>query len=141
MLDLESPTPSTNIAEALRFFTGAIKKRCTAFLISDFIDKGYETAARVASYKHDLIAVKVFDQREAELPPIGLVNMLDAETGRQLWVDTSSRAVREAHRAWFVNHDQQMRSIFSKIGVDLVSIRTDQDYVLPLMNLFKKRMV
>lgn len=129
----------TNIAEALRYFTNVIKKKCTAFIISDFIDSGYDEAIKIANKKHDLIALKIYDERETILPPIGLLNMRDAETGEMIWVDTSSKKVRANYEKWWIEMNAKQKEIFSKAGVDSAAVRTDEDYVQPLMKLFKKR--
>jgi len=129
----------TNISEVLSYLTNAIKKRCTAFVISDFIDDDFEDALKIANRKHDIVALKVYDKRETEMPSIGLVKLKDAETGQYNWVDTSKRAVRNAYRAWWIENDQTTKNIFSKCGVDNVSVSTDDDYVKALISLFKKR--
>lgn len=130
---------NTNISEALKYLTNAIKKRSTAFIISDFIDDDFEDAMKIANQKHDVVALKVFDKRETELPPIGLIKLKDAETGEFQWVDTSSRVVREAYRTWWQNNDKSTKTLFSKCGVDNVSVGTHEDYVKALIALFKKR--
>ncbi|MBN2166296.1 MAG: DUF58 domain-containing protein [Marinilabiliaceae bacterium] len=130
----------TNISEALRFLKNAIKKRSTAFLISDFIDADFEDALKIANQKHDLVALKVYDKRETEIPPIGLMKLKDAETGNIAWINTSNRKVREDYKKWWIDQDTKARSILRKCGVDHVSVRTDEDYVKALMALFKKRM-
>lgn len=129
----------TNLSEVLRYLTSAIKKRCTAFVISDFMDDNFEKALRIANQKHDLVALQVYDHRETDLPPIGLVKLKDAESGQFKWVDTSDRVVRESYRKWWVTRDQQVQTIFAKSGVDSVKVRTDEDYVRSLITLFKKR--
>ncbi len=129
----------TNISEALKYLTNAIKKRCTAFIISDFIDDNFEDALKIANQKHDVVALKVFDKRETEIPAIGMIKLKDAETGQYQWADTSNRAVREAYRKWWHETDEATRRLFSKCGVDNVSVRTDEDYVKALISLFKKR--
>ncbi|MEA3443607.1 MAG: DUF58 domain-containing protein [Bacteroidota bacterium] len=139
LIEFKPEHKETNIAEALGYFTNVIKKKCTAFLISDFIDTGYEDAIKIANKKHDLIALKIYDERETKLPPIGLVKMKDAETGDLIWVDTSSKKVRRNYEKWWNDTSIRQKEIFSKAGVDSVAIRTDEDYVRPLMKLFKKR--
>ena len=139
LIDFEPEEKGTDIAEGLKFFTNVVKKRCTAFLISDFIGTGYSDALRIAGLKHDLIALRVYDQREAELPPVGLVRMKDAETGEIALVDTSNKAVRNSYKKWWQNLEQETIANLKKCGVDLASIRTDEDYVKPLVQLFKKR--
>ncbi len=130
---------NTNIGEALRFLTSAIKKRSTAFLISDFISEDFEQTIRIAARKHDLIALRVTDKRENELPPIGLVKFRDAETGKMHWVDTSSSDTRAFYRYWIEKKTEQLNGVFSRNGVDNAMLFTDEDYVKPLMKLFRKR--
>lgn len=139
LLDFTPQNRETNISEALRYLTNAIKKRCTAFVISDFIDTGFEDAMKIANNKHDMVALKIYDQRETVMPSIGLVKMKDAETGKFMWVDTSSRNVRETYAFWWRENDKKCFDILNKAGVDKAIIRTDEDYVKPLMNLFKRR--
>jgi uncharacterized protein (DUF58 family) len=139
LINFAPANKETNIAEALRFFTNAIKKRSIAFIISDFIDSGFDDALKIANKKHDVIALKVYDQRETELPSIGLVKLKDAESGKFIWADTANRTVRENYARWWIQNNLRVNEIFSKSGVDYVSIRTDEDYVRPLMNLFKNR--
>lgn len=139
LLDFKPENRRTDISEALRYFTNAIKKRSVAFLFSDFITEDFDTALRVTQQKHDLIAVNISDPAEEMLPSIGLVRVRDAESGQLRWLDTSSEATRKAQEAWIRKHKQYLRDSFSKSGTDVVNIRTDQDYVRPLINLFKKR--
>ena len=129
----------TDLCDVLRYLTSAIKNRCTAFVISDFMDDNFEKALRIANQKHDLVALQVYDHRETELPAIGLVKLKDAETGQFKWVDTSDRLVRESYSRWWTTRDQQVQTIFAKSGVDSVKVRTDEDYVRSLITLFKKR--
>lgn len=136
----------TNISEALRYLTNAIKKRSTAFIISDFMDENNQTgmprfdeAIRIANRKHDVIGLKIYDEREKVLPPVGLIRMRDAETGEYAWVDTSSPKLRNQYANWYKTMDSNVNTILMKAGVDYVSIATGQDYVKPLINLFKKR--
>lgn len=139
LLDFEPSSQTTNISAALEFFTNAVKKRCIAFVISDFIDSNFKDALTIASRKHDVVALRLFDQREAEMPNIGLVQMTDAETGENQWVDTSSRAVRESYANWWQNHSAEIERTFKHSGVDYASVATGDDYIKPLMNLFKHR--
>ena len=139
LIDFHSEHSETNISEALRYFTNVIKKRCTAFLLSDFLDEGFEDALKIANKKHDLIAVNVFDQRETELPDMGMIHIKDAETGQRMWVDSGSRRVRESYKERSLKQANHLHDTFRKSGVDVVKIRTDQDYVKPLIGLFKKR--
>ncbi len=130
---------NTNLSETLKYLTNAIKKRCTAFIISDFIDENFEDALKIANQKHDVVALKVYDKRETEMPSIGLIKLKDAETNQYNWVDTSSKAVRDAYKKWWIENDQTTKNTFSKCGVDNVSVNTDDDYVKALISLFKKR--
>jgi uncharacterized protein (DUF58 family) len=139
LVDFRAQDQETNISEALRYFTNVIKKRCTAFLLSDFLDRGFEDAIRLANRKHDLIAVNVVDQRESEMPDAGLIRVKNAETGQRIWVDTSSRKTREAYAEWSAKQVRYLNDVFVRSGVDAVKIRTDQDYVKPLIGLFRKR--
>lgn len=139
LVDFRTENQETNIAEALRFLTNAIKKRCTAFVISDFIDKKFDKAMQIANNKHDVIAIRIYDTREEELPNIGLARFKDAETAEKIWVDTSSTETRKIYRDWFISTENYLKKTFLKSGVDVVKIRTGQDYVKPLINLFKKR--
>jgi uncharacterized protein (DUF58 family) len=139
LIEFKPESKGTDIGEALRYFTNMVKKRSIAFLISDFIGKGFEDSLKIANKKHDLVAVRIFDQREAILPEVGLLKMVDAETGKQIVVDTSDRNVRENYVRHFKNQESELAQIFAKSGVDVVKIRTDQNYVQPLMNLFKRR--
>ena len=139
LLDFKSQSHKTNLDEPLRFLTNAIKKRCTAFIISDFIVPDFEEALRIASNKHDIVALKVFDPVEKALPDIGLVKVSDAETGYEKWIDTSSRTTRNEYEKWWTSHIELIKNIFKKCGVDSTELRTDLDYVKPLMKLFKNR--
>lgn len=139
LLEYQPQSSGTDISESLRFLTNAIKKRCTAFLISDFRDKGYARSLQVANNKHDVAALHVYDIRETTLPSVGLLRVLDAETGRERWIDTSRSKVRESYAMKWESHWEMMKEIFSRAGVDSVSLRTGEDYVLPLMRLFKHR--
>ena len=139
LLDFTSESRRTNLDEPLRFLTNAIKKRCTAFIISDFIAPEFEEALRIASNKHDIVALKVYDPLEQSIPDIGLVKVSDSETGEEKWIDTSSGITRRAYEEWWINHIEIIKNIFNRCGVDSTELRTDLDYVKPLMKLFKKR--
>jgi uncharacterized protein (DUF58 family) len=130
----------TNISEALRFLKNAIKKRCTAFVLSDFMDDDFESALKIANQKHDIVALKVYDKRETELPPIGWMKLKDAETDDLAWINTTDSKVRDQYKKWWINQDTRTKTTFRKCGVDNVSVRTDEDYVKALIALFKKRM-
>ena len=139
LLDFKSESRTTNLNEPLRFLTNIIKKRCTAFIISDFIAPDFEESLKIASNKHDIVALKVYDKFENSLPDIGLVKVKDAETGVEKWIDTSSGAVRSAYGTWWNSHLDGIKGTFNRCGVDYTEIRTDLDYVKPLIKLFKKR--
>lgn len=140
LIDFHPEDTQTDIALALKYLTNAIKKRCTAFLISDFINKGsYKDALTIANRKHDIVAIQVYDRREAELPPVGLMKIKDAETGNEQWIDSSSGKVRGAYSAWWNRRQDEMNESFKKSRVDSVSIRTEDDYVKALISLFEKR--
>jgi uncharacterized protein (DUF58 family) len=139
LLDFTSQSKRTNLDEPLRFLTNAIKKRCTAFIISDFIVPEFEEALRIASNKHDIVALKVYDPMERSIPDIGLVKVSDSETGEEKWIDTSSGATRMAYEKWWINHLEITKNIFKRCGVDSAELRTDLDYVKPLIMLFEKR--
>ena len=139
LIDFQPEHRSTNISNALKYLTNAIKKRCTTFVISDFIDTDYENALTIANKKHDVVALKIFDQREQELPSIGLIKIKDAETGEYSWVDTSNKKVRNEYAAWWRKMEAENTEVFKRSGVDVANIRTDQDYVRSLIALFKRR--
>ena len=129
----------TNIAEALRYLTNVIKKRSVAFLISDFFDSGFDDALKIAHRKHDLIAVKIYDDREVKLPEVGLIQVKNAETRKIVWADTSDMQTRNNYYKSWVNNEVALKDFCKKNGIDLVSIRPDEDYVRPLINMFKQR--
>jgi uncharacterized protein (DUF58 family) len=139
LIDFQAESKGTDIAEALRFFTNAIKKKSTAFLISDFMDEGFEKALQIANHKHDLIAVRVTDRRETELPNVGLLRAMDPETGKVRWIDTGSKRARMNYNKWAAEKSKRLDTALSRYGVDMVRVYTGRDYVKPLMNLFKKR--
>ena len=139
LVDFKAESKGTDVAEALKFMTNAIKKRCTAFVISDFKSPNYIDALKIANNKHDLMAVRIFDHLEHEIPNVGLIQMEDAETGVSQWVDTSNASVRR----YFANNarqqESQVKENFKKSGVDMAEVKTGQDYVKPLVAMFKKR--
>ena len=145
IIEFEPTTDGTDISEALRYLTNAIKKKCTAFLLSDMIDVNndgtprYEEALKVAVNRHDLSVIEVYDPRERNIPDVGLVHIKDAETGKAAWVNTSDRKMRRADADWFKNVEQTSSRLFMKYNVDKVSIAVDDDYVKGLMTLFKSR--
>ena len=145
IIEFEPSSDGTDISEALRYLTNAIKKKCTAFLLSDMIDVNtdgslrYEEALKIAVNRHDLSVIEVYDPRERSIPDIGLVHIKDSETGKAAWVNTSDRKMRAAYEEWFRNVEQTSSRLFLKYNVDKVSISLDEDYVKGLMSLFKNR--
>ena len=139
LLDFEPESNKTDIAGALRYFTNVIRKRSTAFLISDFIDDDFEKELQIANRKHDIVAMQVYDVRETELPNISLIKLKDAETGKRIWVDTSDRRLRTAYRNNWSESQLKLQKNFTKAGVDWTSMSTSEDYVRALMRLFKQR--
>lgn len=140
--ELLSFTPKrkgTNISETLRFFNNATKKRSIVFLLSDFFSGNYQDALNIASKRHDVVGVQVYDPRDKELPPVGMIKMTDGETGASQWVDTSDKKVREHYAQQFQQHAQYCRSAFLKSGAELISVRTDEDYVKVLQTFFLNR--
>ncbi len=130
----------TDIKVPLEFLTNALKKRCTAFLLSDFIaNHDYKNALTIANRKHDVVAIQVYDRRVAELPKIGLMKVSDAESGEEVYIDTSSAKVQNAQHVWWREQCEILETIFAKCRVDSVTVRTDGDYVKALLALFAKR--
>ena len=140
IIDLVPTNRGTDIDVALKFMTNALKKRCSAFLLSDFIDNhDYFSSMSIANRKHDLAAIQVYDRRDASMPNVGLVKVRDMETGADRWIDTSSARVRRAFdKAWY-DRQQKVSSITARCGVDMVSVTTDEDYVKALLSLFHNR--
>ncbi len=140
LLSFEPTSRKTNIDFALKYFTNMVKKRCSAFLISDFIDDNdYSDSLLIASKKHDLAALQIYDPREKELPDVGLMKVKDAETNEDMWVDTSSKTIRKVYEQYVREKDELLAQRFAKSGVDYISISTTDDYVKSLMKLFKQR--
>lgn len=145
MLELEPTSDGTDIGAALRFLTNAIKKKCTAFLLSDMLDVNadgspkYEDALKVAAGRHDISVIDVYDPREREIPAVGLVHIKDAETGRGAWVNTDSAAMRKSYSDWMRSSESGRKKLLNKYQIDSVDISTGSDYVKALMSLFHKR--
>lgn len=139
LIDFKPENKGTNVAEALKYFTSAIKKKCTAFIISDFMSPDFEAELKIANKKHDIIALRLYDKREEDFPDLGLIPVKDEESGNVFWVDTSDRHVREAYRLNARQGKAWLKDVFSKSGVDAADIGTHESYVKPLMTLFKKR--
>ena len=140
LLNFNAQSRKTDIKLGIEYLTNVMKRRCTAFILSDFIDqKDYINALTIANRKHDVIAIQLYDKRVTELPNIGLMKVRDAETGHEQWIDTSSAALRNAHHKWWSDNQSKLKSTFTKSNVDSVSVRTDHDYVKALLSLFAKR--
>ena len=140
LLNFKAENRGTNLNLALEYLTSGIKKRCTAFLISDFLDSpDYYKSLSIANHKHDVIAVQVYDKREAHLPNVGLIKVKDSERDNERWIDTSSRRVRQAYDRWWYERQQAMSDTLTRSNVDLAQVATDEDFVKALMALFKKR--
>ena len=140
LLDFHAESTRTDISQAVQYLTQAQKRRCTAFAISDFMDeRDFRQPLTIANRKHDVVAIQVYDRRIEELPDVGLMKVRDAETGFERFIDTSSKRIREAQRKWWKGRAEYLHDTFTRSNVDSVSVRTDQDYVTALMNLFAKR--
>ncbi|MDT8401718.1 MAG: DUF58 domain-containing protein [Bacteroidales bacterium] len=139
LLDFKPLSSKTNLNEALRYLTNALKKRCTAFIISDFMAPDFDRSLQIASNKHDIVGLRISDILEKELPDLGLLYLSDPETGHKVWVDTSIKSVRSKFSRQWVDEKQKLNEVFTRCGVDNVNIFTGEDYVRPLMNLFKLR--
>lgn len=140
IINFEPQSYGTDIDCALRFLTNAIKKRSTAFLISDFIDNhDYFKSMSIANKKHDLAAIQVYDKRDAEMPNVGLVRLKDMEIGNDIWIDTASKKVRQTYAKDWYMRQQNLSSVTSRSGVDLASVTTDEDFVKALLGLFRRR--
>ena len=140
LLEFKPESNATGISLALRYLTNVIKKRCTSFLISDFIDDNLQQDAfTIANRKHDVVALQVYDIRDVEIPPVGLVKFKDAETGQRLWVDTNSSKVREMYKKYWADSMANLNQMVKYAGIDFVSLEVTEDYVKALMRLFNMR--
>ncbi len=139
LIEFSPESEETDMVEPLRFLTNAIKKRCTTFVLSDFICPPFEDSLKIAARKHDVVALQIYDRRETEMPAVGLVKFSDAETGMERWIDTDASAVRKNYRRFWLEHTAGINAVFARCGVDMASIDTSEDYVKPLIKLFKKR--
>ncbi|HSH64823.1 MAG TPA: DUF58 domain-containing protein [Bacteroidia bacterium] len=139
LIEFQPEHKKTDIRQVLRYLTSVIKKRSVAFIISDFMAGDFTDALKIANKKHDLVALRIYDKREQELPNIGLIKVMDTETGQLKWVDTTDKNVRTHFAAVAKKRDAYLKDIFNKSGVDSANICTADSYIQPLMNLFKKR--
>lgn len=145
IIEFEPSSNGTDIGESLRFLTNAIKKKCTAFILSDMLDVSsngipvYEDAIKVAINRHDISVIRVYDRREKSIPDVGIVNVKDSETGETSYVNTSSKKVRMAYANWFNNMEKEFSNLCNRYGIDNVSIETSDDYVKGLIAFFRRR--
>jgi uncharacterized protein (DUF58 family) len=144
LISFEPESSRTAISEAVRFMSNVSKKRCTTFILSDFMNSprdktALEDALKIAGSKHDLVGIRVYDRREAELPDVGIVELQDAETGGKVWLDTSSRSVREHYARSWEERSEAINELLRRNRIDTAMISTDGDYVVELIKLFKKR--
>lgn len=140
LLDFTPERQGTDLSLALRYMTDALKKRCTSFIISDFIDShNYSKALTIASGKHDVYAIQVYDKRDAQLPNVGLMRVADLETGHECWVDTSSSSTRKAYNKWWYDRQQAMNTALRRCRVETATVATDENYVIALRSLFQAR--
>lgn len=139
LISHETENTGTDLKLALEYLTNIQKKRAIVFCLSDYITSGYETALNIASRKHDIVGIHIYDKSEKQLPNAGLIRMKDAETGSEGIIDTSVRKVRENYAQWFTKHENTFKNSFNKSGSDVLSIQTDEDYVRSLLKFFKKR--
>ena len=139
LIDFKAESNGTQIKEALRYFNNIVKKRSICFVLSDFMDQDYEEPLRIASRRHDIIGIHLYDPRDQSLPDVGLLKAIDAETQKTQWIDTGSAHTRTAYEQNFADNFQYFNSTFLKTGADTMSIRTDESYVNALMRFFKKR--
>jgi uncharacterized protein (DUF58 family) len=139
LIEFESKSKKTDLSQALKYLSSVLKKKAIVFLISDFMVKDYEHTLKIASKRHDVTGIRVFDQREESIPNIGVVNMLDAETGETLLVDTTSKKVRMDYEKYYRENINYFKDIFSKCGAGTISSRVDESYVTKLLGYFKAR--
>jgi uncharacterized protein (DUF58 family) len=141
LIEFEPDSHETDIAQALQYLTNAMKRRVSVFVISDFIDKNtnLEQSLKIANNKHDVVGLHIYDEREAEIPSMGMVKFKDAETGKYKWIDSSSKRVRNIYRKWWLEKNRNLDTILKRSKIDYVSINTREDYVKSLVALFKKR--
>ncbi len=139
LLDFKAEESKTNISEALRYLTNSIKKRSIAFVLSDFMDDDFEKAIKIANNKHDVIALQITDKAEYQLPKTGLVQVFNPETKQAMWIDTNNQKIRKIYEHHIHNQQEKMDTVFSKAGVDKITLFTGEDYIKPLKQLFKMR--
>lgn len=139
LIEFEPESNLTELSVPLRFLTNAIRKRCTAFILSDFLCSDFEDSLKIANRKHDVVALRIYDRREKELPSMGLIRFIDPETNAAQWIDTSLQGTRQAYSEYWKKQEKRLTEMFTRSGVDFTSIDTSEDYVKPLIALFKRR--
>ena len=139
LLDFQPEDSGTNLSEALKYLNNVIKKRSITFVLSDFMDRDYSDSLSIAKRRHDIVGIRIYDPKEMEVPDIGLVRVVDAETNKLMWLDTSRKSVREAYAKQYRDNVEYCRTAFLKSGADLISIRTDESYTNALLKFFKRR--
>lgn len=139
LINFQPENKNTDLSEPLRYLTNVIKKRCTAFILSDFIAPDFEKPLRIAGSKHDIAALEIYDKREIGIPDVGMLKLIDAESGYEKIIDTSNKRIRDMYADRWEKRHQKALEVFSKCGVDTTMISTDEDYVKPLIKLFKLR--
>lgn len=139
LLSFEAKGQGTDVGVALKYLTNAQKRRCSTFVISDFISPDFIKPLSIANNKHDVVALQVYDHRETEIPNVGIIKVKDAETGEYFWVNTANKKVRKEYADWWETFQHNTEKLFKQKKVDFVKIRTNEDYVFALQNLFKQR--
>ena len=139
LIAFEPENKGTDIGEALRYFNNVIKKRAVCFVISDFMGENFESPLKIANKKHDIVTISINDIREEELPDIGLIQMKDAETGEVKWIDTGNKLVRHNYKKNYLQNKEEVNQLFKNSGIDTIQLRTDMDYIKPLIQFFKRR--
>lgn len=139
LIDFKPRNKKTDISQALRYLNNVMKKRSIVFLFSDFVDSNFNIPLSIAAKRHDIVGVRVIDQREQELPNVGLMRLMDAESGEARWINTSSRTVREQYKAFYLQKEKQAAEAFLKSGADMITLQTGMPYINTLMNFFKRR--
>ncbi|MDB0006767.1 DUF58 domain-containing protein [Flavobacteriales bacterium] len=139
LIAFEPENKGTDIGEALRYFNNVIKKRAVCFVISDFMGDNFEAPLKIANKKHDVVTISINDKREEELPDIGLIQMKDAETGEVKWIDTGNKSIRQNYKKNYLRNKEEVNQLFKNSGVDSIQLRTDMDYIKPLIQFFKRR--
>tara|TARA_Y100000385_G_scaffold69732_1_gene69934 strand:+ start:2737 stop:3606 length:870 start_codon:yes stop_codon:yes gene_type:complete len=139
LIAFEPENKGTDIGEALRYFNNVIKRRAVCFVISDFMGNNFEAPLKIANKKHDVVTISINDKREEELPDIGLIQMKDAETGEVKWIDTGNKSIRQNYKKNYLRNKEEVNQLFKNSGVDSIQLRTDMDYIKPLIQFFKRR--